>query len=60
LYEFVSFKVAQGERNDLVAARRILAMLLETFESVRPQAIQLEQEGKIPALDETCHVSLST
>jgi flagellin-specific chaperone FliS len=60
LYEFVSFKLTQGSAEDIVAARRVLATLLEAFNSVRGQAMILEAEGKIPTLDEAHQICLST
>ena len=60
LYEFVSFKITQGAADDIQAASKILRILLDGFESVREQANLLEAQGKLPSLNESNEVSLST
>jgi flagellin-specific chaperone FliS len=60
LYEFVAFQLNEGTLESVVAARRVLLTLREAFTDVRAQAITLEAEGKIPSLDGTHHIYLST
>jgi flagellin-specific chaperone FliS len=51
LYEFVCHKIAQGGLENVRAARKVLAPLLEAFETVREQAATMEAQGLIPPLD---------
>ncbi len=50
LYEFVAHQLTLGALENIHAARRILAMLLEGFEAIRDQAVGLENRGEIPSL----------
>jgi flagellar protein FliS len=59
LYEFVAYQMVLGTVASVDAATKVLATLLKGFESVREQAISLELQGKIPALDHDRLISVT-
>lgn len=60
LYEFVAHQMVEGTIASVDAATKVLRPLLDSFEAVRDQALTLEKQGLIPALDRTQQVSLKT
>lgn len=50
LYEFVAHQLTLKTPQALESARRVLATLLDAFETARDQAVALELQGKIPSL----------
>ena len=58
LYEFVLHHVGEKTVDSVRIAREILLTLREAFQLVRSQALQLEQEGKLPPVgtDHALHV----
>ena len=52
LYEFVTYKLAEGGIDNLQSALRVLTTLREGFRAIRDEAVELEKTGKIPASDE--------
>jgi flagellin-specific chaperone FliS len=59
LYEFVAHQMTLGTSESIDAAANVLRALLKGFETVREQALALEQQGKIPALERDQLVSLT-
>jgi flagellin-specific chaperone FliS len=59
LYEFIAFQMGQGALENVDAAVRILRILLEGFEAKHDEALALELQGAIPALDADNGLSLT-
>ena len=59
LYEFVSYQMVQGKIENVDAADKVLRTLLKGFETVRPEAVALELQGKIPPLSRDRMVSVT-
>ncbi len=47
---FVSSCILDGKPKDIQAAIRVLRQLREGFEAIRPDAIELENQGTIPSI----------
>ena len=51
LYEFVVHCCQAGNLDKVEAALRVMRTLQEGMQAIRPEAMQLERDGQIPALD---------
>jgi flagellar secretion chaperone FliS len=51
LLEFVVYQLAQNNLDGLSAALNVMNNLREGFNTIRPEAIQLERSGQIPPVD---------
>ena len=60
LYEFVSHCLADGSPARIGDALEVLRSLREGFETIRPQAADLERSGQIPPLSKTAHLVQAT
>lgn len=59
LYEFIAHQMTLETIEAVDASLKVLRPLLEGFESVREQALSMERQGQIPALDQVRQVSLN-
>jgi flagellin-specific chaperone FliS len=55
LFEFVSHSIRTHDREQIAAGLQVLRTLQEAFQTIRPEALQLERSGTIPPLD-TVHL----
>lgn len=53
LCEFVSHCLADGSKERLLGARKVLATLLEAYQGIRDEGAALEAAGRIPRVDIT-------
>src|SRR5262245_47068070 len=51
LYEFVSHCISTRQPEQLDAAVRVLCSLKQGFDAIRDEAVELERQGAIPAVD---------
>lgn len=51
LYEFVAECIEVGSSEMLDGALKVLRILQEGFEEIRPEALELERNGTIPSVD---------
>ena len=58
LYEFVVHCLAQGSAAKIGDAVAVLETMREGFEAIRTQAVELERQGQIPALDQSTNVQV--
>jgi flagellin-specific chaperone FliS len=52
LYEYVGHCLGEGTAASVQNAIDVLKILQESFQQVRPQALDLERQGEIPTLDQ--------
>ncbi len=51
LYEFVSYCISTRQPDQLDASVRVLRTLKQGFDAIRDEAVELERNGAIPAVD---------
>jgi flagellar protein FliS len=51
LYEYVAFRLAEGESSGLRSAVKVLSNLREGFRGIRSEAIEMERRGELPPAD---------
>ncbi len=51
LYEFVAECIEVGSSEMLNGALKVLRILKEGFEEIRPEAVELERNGTVPSVD---------
>ena len=51
LYDFILHVLPKRDQESVESSLTILRTLRESFEEIRPEAVRLEHEGAIPALE---------
>ncbi len=58
LYEFALHMLEKGGAEDIRAALNVLRILREGFQKIRPEAVNLERQGKIPPINNTSTIGV--